>query len=227
MDLGGQLRLELEHPASFSRDRFVVSASNRDAVQTVDSWSGEIGGALALIGPAGSGKTHLASAWAERTGAVRLSAHTLADEKFEFITGPMLLDSADVAAHGEAFFHLLNKAAQPGNALLLTGRAPPSSWPVQVQDLRSRLNALPVAQLLEPDDAILNGVLVKLFLERSIRPPQDLLAYLVRRIERSVPAAQAIVVALDEAAAAEHRAVSRSLARELLKDDRAEPEGED
>jgi len=227
MDLGGQLRLKLEHPASFSRDRFVVSDSNREAVTTVDGWSGEIGGALALIGPAGAGKSHLACAWAKRTQATVLLADRLSEEKLDQIQGPMLLDGADGAAHGEAFFHLLNKAARPGGALLLTGRSPPSSWLVQVQDLRSRLNALPVAQLCEPDDAILNGVLVKLFMERSIRPPADLLAYLVRRIERSVPAAQAVVAALDEAAAAEHRAVSRSLAREILRDEHDEPELED
>jgi len=227
MDLGGQLRLRLEHPASFSRDRFVVSDCNRNAAQTVDGWAGEIGGALALIGPPGSGKTHLACAWAKRTGALVLRAERLSEEKLDLIKGPMLLDRADAAPHGEAFFHLLNKASRPGSALLLTGRTPPSAWPVQVQDLRSRLNALPVAELVEPDDAILSGVLVKLFLERSIRPPQDLLAYLVRRIERSVPAAQAVVAALDEAAAAEHRAVSRSLAREILKDERDEPEEED
>ncbi len=227
MDLGDQLRLKLEHPASFSRDGFIVSSSNRDAAATVDGWSGEIGGALALIGPPGSGKTHLASAWAARTGAVVLQADGLADTPLDRVAGPMLLDGADVVAHGEAFFHLLNKATRPGSALLLTGRTPPTAWPVQVQDLRSRLNALPVAQLLEPDDAILSGVLVKLFLERSIRPPQDLLAYLVRRIQRSVPAAQGVVAALDEAAAAEHRAVSRSLAREILKDEQDEFERED
>jgi chromosomal replication initiation ATPase DnaA len=202
----------------------VVSASNREAARTVDGWSGEIGGALALIGPEGSGKTHLASAWASRTGAVVLTAERLAEERLDQISGPMLLDGADSAPHDEAFFHLLNKAARPGNALLLTGRTPPSSWPVEVQDLRSRLNALPVSQLLEPDDAILRGVLVKLFMERGIRPPQDLLAYLVRRIERSAAAAQTIVAALDEAAAEENRAISRSLARELLKD---EPDGDE
>jgi chromosomal replication initiation ATPase DnaA len=61
--------------------------------------------------------------------------------------------------------------------------------------------------------------LVKLFRERDIRPSPELLTYLVSRIERSASAAEAVVAALDEAAAAEHRPVGRTLARELLKDE--------
>jgi chromosomal replication initiation ATPase DnaA len=75
-----------------------------------------------------------------------------------------------------------------------------------------------VAELSEPDDAVLGGVLAKLFRERNIRPPDDLLPYLIRRIERSVPKAHEIVARLDEEASAEHRPISRALARELLDD---------
>jgi len=217
--LRGQLRLKLEHTADFSRERFVISAPNRDAAEMLDAWPGGRGGALALIGPAGAGKSHLAAAWAGRTGAAVITRDVLDADGAREISGPMLLDAADSASHGEAFFHLLNRAQQAGSCLLLTGRTPPLSWAVEVPDLRSRLNALPVVEIGEPDDAILRGLLIKLFQERNIRPPQDLLAYLLLRMERSAPAAQALVAALDEAASAGHRAVSRVLARELLKDE--------
>jgi len=217
--LRGQLRLKLEHAADFSRDRFVISSPNRDAVEMLDGWPNERGGALALIGPPGAGKSHLAATWAERTGAEIITQEALNAYEPAERSGAMLLDGADAAPHGEAFFHLLNRAQTGGSCLLLTGRAAPLSWPVEVADLRSRLNALPVIEIGEPDDAILRGLLLKLFQERNIRPPQDLLAYLLLRMERSAPAAEAIVAALDEAASMEHRAVSRVLARELLKDE--------
>ena len=86
----------------------------------------------------------------------------------------------------------------------------------RLPDLRSRLNALPVAELPPPDDAILKGVLEKFFRERNIRPTDDLIPYLLRRIERSIPRARDVVDQLDEAAGAEHRAVSRALARQIL-----------
>ena len=222
--MGGQLRLKLEHAVDFGRDRFVVSEQNRETVSTLDAWPDGRGGALALIGPAGVGKSHLAAAWAERVGARTI---TLADLKDGLANDarPLLLEDADAATHGEAFFHLLNKAQALGGCLLLTGQALPRSWQVQVADLRSRLNAIPVILLKEPDDAILRGMLLKLFQQRNIRPPPDLLAYLALRMERSAGAAQAVVTALDEAASAQNRAVSRSLAREILQDD-AEDETE-
>jgi chromosomal replication initiation ATPase DnaA len=125
------------------------------------------------------------------------------------------VEDADRAPAGEPLFHLLNGAVQAGG-LLLTARARPSAWTTTLPDLRSRLNALPVAELEEPDDAVLTGVLQRLFAERSIRPPDDLIPYLVRRIERSVPHARAVVARLDDEAAALHRPVTRALAREVL-----------
>jgi chromosomal replication initiation ATPase DnaA len=220
--LGAQLRLKLEHPTRFDRDRFVLSAANRQAAQRLDVWPERPGGALALIGPAGAGKSHLAAIWAERTRARALTLADLDHDRAGEVSGPALFDGADAAPHGEGFFHLLNRAERGACSLLLTGRTPPAIWPSEVADLRSRLNAAPVIELFAPDDELLRAVLVKLFRERDIRPSPELLAYLVSRIERSVPAAQAIVTALDETAAAEHRPVGRTLARALLKDE-AEP----
>ncbi len=105
--------------------------------------------------------------------------------------------------------------------MLLTARSTPREWPARLPDLRSRLNALPVAELQEPDDTVLGAMLDKFFQQRNIKPGEELLAYLVRRIERSAQSAQAVVARLDEAADASHRGVSRSLARLVLGDEQA------
>jgi chromosomal replication initiation ATPase DnaA len=142
-----------------------------------------------------------------------MSAETMAG-----LEGPVLWEDADLSPHGETMFHMINIAARPGGGLLATARTPPSAWRTDVPDLRSRLNALPVALLQEPDDAVLRGVLLKFFTERRIRPSDELLAYLVRRIERSIPKALEIVAKLDETASASGRPVSRTLARQVLED---------
>jgi len=107
-------------------------------------------------------------------------------------------------------------AGQAGGGLLLTSRLAPASWPTDLPDLRSRLNALTLAELGAPDDELLEAVLSKFFRERNIRPPDDLFSYLIRRMERSVPVALALVEKLDEAADAEHRPISRALARQII-----------
>jgi chromosomal replication initiation ATPase DnaA len=210
-----QLRLELQRPPSHRREDLIVSSANAEAVRAVDAWPGWHGGALALVGPAGSGKTHLAQIWAEAAGAVELDATARVIDLDRLEGRPVLMEGAE-AADSETLFHLINLASQPGGGLLLTSRTAPSAWSVSLPDLRSRLNALRVAELGEPDDEMLHGVLVKLFRERNIRPADDVFAYLVRRMERSVPVALALVERLDEASGSEHRPVSRALARQIL-----------
>ena len=135
----------------------------------------------------------------------------------------MVLEDAELAP-SETLFHLINMAGQAGGGLLLTSHLAPASWPSDLPDLRSRLNALTVAELEPPDDELLEAVLNKFFRERNIRPPDDLFSYLIRRMERSVPVALALVEKLDEAAHAEHRPISRALARQIIE---GQPEGAD
>ncbi len=211
--MGRQLRLELDRVLRPSRSDFVVSECNAAAVRALNAWPQWHAGALALVGPAGSGKTHLATVWAQEVGAVPWSPI----DAVEAAGPPVLLEDAEGRVPGETLFHLINAAAQ-GRTLLLTARTAPASWPSPLPDLRSRLNGMQVAELDEPDDAVLTTVLAKLFRERNIRPPEDLVPYLLRRIERSVPKAREIVARLDEEASAEHRPVSRALARRILED---------
>jgi chromosomal replication initiation ATPase DnaA len=221
-----QLRLELRRSIPLRRKDFVVSPTNAEAVRAVDGWRRWHGGTLALVGPEGSGKTHLARAWAKEAGAATICTATLAKLDLSTLAGrTVLFEDADRAGADEALFHLINMAGADGAALLLTARTPPAEWAATLPDLRSRLNALRVAELPAPDDVILESVLRKLFRERNIEPGQDLIAYLLRRIERSGPAARAIVDRLDEAAAAgEQRAVTRALARQFLEIDDETPD---
>ena len=211
--LARQLRLVLDRAPSHARADFLVTAANGEAVRRLDAWPDWHGRALTLVGPEGSGKSHLARAWADQVDA---AAWRPGAELGALQGRPVLVEDADRGVEDEALFHLINMA--PGGGLLLTARIAPSAWPAAIPDLRSRLNALPVALLGEPDDELLLAVMSKLFRERHIRPPDDLLVYLIRRIQRSVPAAQAVVAALDEAAMADERPVSRALAREILEE---------
>lgn len=206
-----QFRLPLQRPASFSREDFVVSPANAEAARLVDSWPAWPGGVLALCGPVASGKSHLAEIWRERAGAVSLQPGA----DISAVSGPVLVEDADGWADQEQLFHLMNRAPLEGG-LLLTSRERPVAWYVRVPDLRSRLNAATVAELHEPDDELLGRVILKLFKERNIRPSDDVLPYLIRRIERSIPAARDLVALIDETADAERRPITRALVRQIL-----------
>ena len=190
--------------------------SNAEAVAALDAWPRWPGGTLVLVGAEGVGKTHLARAWAAGAKAVSLDRK---DPDVAAAAGrPALLEDVDRGIDAESLFHLINLAAHEGASLLLTARKPPAAWPAALPDLRSRLNALMVAEIGAPDDQVLLGVLKKFFRERNIRPHDDVYPYLLRRMERSAPGAQEIVRRLDETEDGQMRPISRVLAREILED---------
>jgi len=73
-----QLALDLPARPALGRADFFVAKPNRLALAQVEAWPDWPGGRLALAGPAGSGKSHLAHVWAARAGARILPAASLA-----------------------------------------------------------------------------------------------------------------------------------------------------
>jgi chromosomal replication initiation ATPase DnaA len=222
--LSTQFRLPLTVAPTWGREDFAVSAVNSDALARVDAWPDWPEGRLALVGPAGSGKTHLARAWAAEADAVIIDATGPAEAAPDLAAlrgKAILVEDADRRAEGatlsdEALFHILNMAGVDGGSVLLTGRVAPLAWEASVPDLRSRLNALSVALIDEPDDVVLEAVLRRAFAQRLLKPDPDLYPYLVSRLPRSAAEAIAAADLLDEAAAERRRELNKALAREVL-----------
>ncbi|WP_269513846.1 chromosomal replication initiator DnaA [Brevundimonas subvibrioides] len=210
--LRDQLRLPLITDVVGAAAVFVRSASNAAAMDALSAWPDAAGRVMALCGPAGCGKSHLAALWAERVGAIPLNGSEAAlTDPLELEGRPVLLDIAQ-DADDETLFHLINLAQHDGGALLMVSRPSPRHWTVKVPDLRSRLDAVRVVAMEAPDDAVMSAILAARFAERSITPADGVIDYLVLRIDRSADAAAAIVARLDH----EHRPVTRALARQVL-----------
>lgn len=217
-----QLGLGLALPVSYAREDFLEAPGNAAALGWIERWPDWPGGALLLHGPAGSGKTHLGHVWAAKSGARLLQPEALTAETVAALgEAPLALDDAERCADPAALFHLINLMRERGQPLLLLSGAAPAAWPHRLPDLVSRLKAMPGAAIAEPDDALLGAVLVKLFADRQLGVGEDLVAYLLPRIERSFHAARDWVARLDAAALAEQRPVTVALARRLLEAEQA------
>ncbi|OYW58046.1 MAG: chromosomal replication initiator DnaA [Rhodobacterales bacterium 12-65-15] len=213
----GQLAFDLPPIQALKRADFLVSDANALALQAIDSWRDWPEGKLVLVGPEGSGKTHLAHIWAEATGAVILPATALAQADLPALSGgAVVVEDAQTVPSEAALFHLYNLATAAGTPLLLTADRPPRDWGLGLPDLLSRMQAVPVARLEPPDDALLSAVLVKLFADRQIVVSPALIPFLVSRMSRSVGDARALVAALDARALAAGKPVTRQLAADLL-----------
>lgn len=217
-----QLALALDHAESYAREDFLSGSCNEAALKLIESWPDWPAKAVALAGPEGSGKSHLASIWAAEAGARAVSGRALNQSVLlaALATGALVVEEA-AGADERALFHLINLAREQDAFLLFTARSPPSIWPVAIPDLASRLRALPVIALQPPDDAVLRGVIVKLAADRQLGVDESVVRYLSEHIERSFAAARAAVIALDNEALRQGRAPTRALAAEMFRDDGA------
>jgi chromosomal replication initiation ATPase DnaA len=215
-----QLALALDHPESFAREDFLSGPSNAAALALIDLWPAWPDRAVILVGPEGSGKSHLAAAWAHAAGARLVAARALeqAAVPAALATGALVLEDIAAGTFDErALFHLLNLVREEHAFVLLTARTAPVTWPFAIRDLGSRLKALPVVALASPDDALLRAVLVKLFDDRQLAVDENLIGYVAMRIERSFAAARDVVARLDAEAMRAKRPLTRALAAEILR----------
>jgi chromosomal replication initiation ATPase DnaA len=215
-----QLALALDHAISFAREDFLEGPSNAKALALIDRWPEWPDRLAVLVGPEGSGKSHLAAIWAQASGARILSARLLGetDLPHAFATGALVIEDLEADGLNErALFHLINMAREQQVDVLLTARTAPAGFNVSIRDLGSRLRVLPTVTLAAPDDALLRALIVKLAADRQLAVDETLVNYLANRIERSFASARAAVALLDEEALRQHRPVTRALAAELFK----------
>jgi len=216
-----QLVLALDHAESFAREDFLAGPPNAAGLALIERWPDWPAPAMALVGPEGAGKSHLAAIWAEASGARVLSAKLIGETDLPgaLATGALVIEDLSPEAFDErALFHLLNLAREQSAFLLLTSRAPPAGFTLAIRDLASRLRALPVVTLAPPDDALLRALIVKLAADRQLALDEALVTFLVNRIERSYAAARAALTRMDEEAMRLHRPVTRALAADLFRE---------
>lgn len=214
-----QLALDLQFRPAFDRDDFVVSDSNRDAVSWLDRWPDWPNHILAIHGPAGCGKTHLAHVWqaqSQATFLTKVDAAALAPGAAVILDDASSAVAADAAGREVALFHFFNRLRELRGSLLLLDRAPPARWQVTLPDLASRLAAVPAIAVAPPDDALLAAILIKHFADRQLTVGDEIIDFLVRRIERSFAVAAASVAAIDLAALSSRRRITLSLVRQVI-----------
>ncbi len=209
-----QLVFDLAQNPSYSSEEFLIADCNEVAYAALASWPNWPDRVMLLLGPAGSGKSHLAAIWAARSAAFRLETQG----QLESAARPdgaeaALLEDVDRSPVDEAhLFHLLNSVREAGRWLLLTGRQAPDWWGLKTPDLVSRLRLAPSVLIGPPDLTLMKAVLVKLFADRQMDVDEGVISYASRHCERSLGALRSFVAAVDEASLAAGRRITRPLA---------------
>ena len=219
-----QLALDLGFRPALGRADFLVGASNAEAAAWIDCWPDwpEPARGLAIVGPTGAGKSHLAAVWQAASGAALIDAPDLTPRTVPDALGEArnaVVDRVDGGIDEPALFHLFNMVVERSGSLVILSRTPPARLEITLPDLASRLATLPVATIGLPDEALLAGVLAKHFADRQVLVRDDVIAYLVNRMERSFDAAERLADRMDRAALEGDGKISMRVARLAMADE--------
>ncbi len=204
-------------------DDFMVTSSNQQAANWIKAFPAWPSHVFVLYGPKGSGKTHLAHIWLSRNNGAMIALDDLIAKDHVTLaqtTKHLAFDDAEAVAGNktaeEALFYLHNHLREVSGALLLTGERPPGEWGIKLPDLLSRLRTATASPIHAPDDDLLMALFVKQISDRQLDVSQDVIKYLISRVERSPQAVATIIDRLDRASIAKHAKISIALARDVM-----------
>jgi chromosomal replication initiation ATPase DnaA len=209
-----QLPLPFQNQPGFDAHDFVQAFSNQAALTWLETdWPER---RLVLFGPQGCGKSHLLHIWAQQTGAVLVSGQVLTDLDGLPDDGALALDDADMVRDETLLLHFLNTASDRHLRVLLSSRTAPSRWPVHLPDLSSRLRAITVVEVGQPEDDLLEALLIKLLADRQLMISPRVRKWLLLRLPRSPAVLREAVARLDRESLVSGIAITRQLAARVL-----------
>lgn len=216
-----QMPLDIDFPKLQGRDDYIIGACNRLAAAWINRWPDwpKPGHSLNLVGPAGAGKSHLASIWKEMCGARVCNCPA---ELASIVTGAdvplVVLDKIDIAFNWpeDILFHLFTRCDVESGGLLMLSEQPVAQMHWDLADLGSRMRGVAMVTIDLPDDALIYALLEKYFADRQLLAPPTMLRYLISRMERSFETVQTIAAALDRRSIADKKPLSVGLARLVL-----------
>ncbi|WP_332061090.1 DnaA regulatory inactivator HdaA [Bartonella sp. CB74] len=218
-----QLPLNFSYTSVFQFDDLVVTESNRMAFQLIDHWPNWVFPIAILVGKEGSGKTHFANIWAQKTRALNIHRNEIDQAIAAASLGRSFLiediDAGEISETG--LFHLINSIKQANldahqATLLITARTVPSMWNLKLNDLKSRLNSVMLVAIDQPDDALLTAIAFKLFSDRQIIVHPNTIYYLVSRCERSLFSLKRVIDSVDQLALQRKSKITRTVIGEVL-----------
>ena len=218
--MGAALQYAFDIPLapSFAEEDFIVSDSNREA-HALATTPALAMGIIAISGPKGSGKTHLAHLYASRYDTRFVSHDELGRATADRILGnaaALVLENVEFCRADEALSQLINEVHARGRRMLITSGVTMRGMNVERPDLSSRLRAAHEVILRAPDDMLMHTLLVKGFADRQVRVSEEVIQYLVSRLERSAPAAQLAVEKLDYSSITGRRPITIPMVRDTL-----------
>ena len=223
MNNSKQLYFEMPNKKALGIEDYIITDSNNFAFDLIVKMvKGEINFGL-ISGPPYSGKTHLSKILIKNArnyktlyfdGDYQNILDRFEDSDF------FILENIDKAKHDKfehELFHIINFAKENNKKLLMTSRKRISEIDLNLEDLKSRLNSILEAKIKEPDDQLMELLLIKIFNDKQLKINPNIIDFLVSRLERSYESINLFIEKIDKFSLEKGKKITIPLINDLLK----------
>lgn len=216
-----QLTLKFPFKVNYFEEDFYVSSNNFEAYELIESWPSWASKFVNIFGPTGCGKTHLAIILNKKlnsffTNASELNDNNLADVK---IKECLIIDEYKNNINEKLLYTLLNQCLQSNQYVIINSIEPIKKLPIQLNDLKSRLESFTDIGIDLPTDDLIRVILTKGFSDKQVKTDVKLLEYILKNINRSYEEIFNFIEKVDSLSLSTGKPITINLIKKILKNE--------
>ena len=218
-----QLYFDMPDKTALGIEDYIITESNSFAFDLISRMiKGEINQGV-ISGPSFSGKTHLSKILIKNIG---INESLYIDRDYKKIiekvgsSNLIVIENIDKVLEDkseEDLFHIINFTKENDKKLLMTSCKSISNIEFKLEDLKSRLNAILEAKIMQPDDELMKLVLIKIFNDKQLLINPNVIDFLKSRLERSYKSINDFIEKIDKFSLEKGKKITIALINDLIK----------
>ena len=218
-----QLYFDMPDKTALGIEDYIITESNSFAFDLISRMiRGEINQGV-ISGPSFSGKTHLSKILIKNIG---INESLYIDRDYRKIiervgsSNLIVIENIDKLIEDrseEDLFHIINFTKESDKKLLMTSGKSISNIEFKLEDLKSRLNAVIEAKIMQPDDELMKLVLIKIFNDKQLLINPNVINFLKSRLERSYKSINDFIEKIDKFSLEKGKKITIALINDLIK----------
>ncbi|MGB1800072.1 MAG: DnaA regulatory inactivator Hda [Gammaproteobacteria bacterium] len=187
---------------------------------------------LYLWGEVGTGKTHLLQAVCKQAAESDLHVAYIPLKQIEELSAEMLHDLGELdlvciddvesiigqLEWQQGLTWLYNELKDNNHSLIISGNKSPANSGLELDDLKSRLSSDQVIQIKSPSEDLKIEILKQKAKERSFELSDEVIEFLIRRVDRNLTSLIDVLDKIDHASLAAKRKITIPFVKGLIND---------
>ncbi len=199
--------------------KLIKQITNKETNHTLYLWS-----------DSGTGKSHLLQAACKQAAESELHVAYIPLNQLDELSAEMLHDLGELdlvciddveevigqIEWQQGLTWLYNELKDNEHSLIISGHTSPASSKLELDDLKSRLSSDQVIQIKSPNDELKVEILKQKANERSFELSDEVIEFLIRRVDRNLTSLIEVLDKIDHASLAEKRKITIPFVKGLI-----------